>query len=416
MKKITLCVAFFLGAITITKAQVIATGAYSVGVGPLTISDVTNDEDNGDGLNDGAKFIDGTGEGTDEAVYFTFDGTLEDGESYTVNTTVYNPNNSYCDITVSLYNKTDGTELATIGAGLQGVNHVSGDDIKAVELNYTAVASDAGDVLEVRFVKIQAGSYRNYAIDILQLGGVAVGPTVVSPDGSWSGIGDVELTNVTNDADNGDGVADGAIFVDGKSVVIGQGAAFTFDEAMTEGTSYNVVTNVYNSGGSYNKVIVSLYNVTDAVELTTSGTTNLPGGGTVAEISISYTALATDEGDTLELRFVKDFDGNTSRDFSIDNVTVSGSVISTSLAALSIDSSDLSEDVSVYPNPVKDVLYINEGDSVIKNSRLIDVTGKVIFQGSFTNSMNVANYTRGVYFLTLEFENGTAITKTVILK
>lgn len=420
MKKITLLTILLLGVATISKAQVTATGSYSVGVGSVIITDVTNDEDNGDGAGDGAKFIDGAdGTAIDEAVYFTFDGTIENGATYTLNTTLYNVNTSYCNVTVYLYNKTDGTELTSVVAGVQPFNHAAGDDIKAVELNYTAVATDAGDVLEVRYVKTQAGAYRNYAIDILELNGIAVGPTppsVLSPAGSWSPIGDTEITNTIDDGDNGDGVSDGAIFVDGLSVAIGQGVAFTFDDTMEETVVYSVVTNVYNPGSSYNKVVVSLYNVTDGQELKTSGVTNLPGGS-VAEISISYTALSTDEGDVVELRFVKDFDGNMSRDFSIDNVTVGGSVISTDLSTLSIEDTVLNENVSVYPNPATDILNIVGNDIVsVKNIMILDITGKLVHQGSFTQNLNVSSFPRGLYLLRLESETGGVLVKKIILK
>ena len=419
MKKITLLASFLLGVVSTSNAQVSVTGSYSVGVGSVTITNVTNDEDNGDGVGDGAKFIDGAdGSATDEAVYFTFDGTIEEGTSYTVNTTLYNVNTSYCDITVFLYNKTDETELTSVVAGVQPFNHVDGDDIKAVELNYTALASDAGDVLEVRFVKTQAGAYRNYAIDILQLGGVAVGPTqVISPNGGWSSIKSTILSNTTNDADNGDGVGDGAIFVDGTTVELAQGAAFTFDETMQEGDTYELITNVYNSGGSYSKVIVSLFNKTDGTELVASPTTNLPGITGVAEITLNYTALASDAEDVLEIRYVKDFDGNTSRDFSIDNVSINGASISTDLSTLLIEDKILSESILVYPNPLSTVLNIQGTDAVsIKNMMLLDITGKLVYKAAFTKSLNVASFSRGLYLLRLESETGGVVMKKLILK
>ena len=418
MKKITLLTIAVFAIATITNAQVVATGSYTVGVGSVSISDVINDADNGDGVGDGAKFIDGaSGTAIDEAVYFTFDGTIEDGATYTINTTVYNVNTSYCDLKFSLYNKTDNIELATIGAGVQGFNHAAGDDIKAVELNYTAVASDQGDVLEVRYIKTQAGGYRNYAIDILKLNDVAIGSSVsvVSAAGLWSVIGDTTITNTIDDADNGDGENDGAIFVDGLSAAIGQGAAFTFTDAMAEGVLYSIETNVYNPGTSYNKVVVSLYNATDNVTLVSSTVTNLPGA-TAAKITLSYTTLASDIGDDLVLRFVKDFDGNTSRDFSIDNVSVSGSVISTDLPSLSIEDDILKNTISIYPNPSKGIINIKNQSSIdIKSITLIDITGKILIHNSYKSSLNVSEFLGGIYFIKLETTKGAQVIKKMVL-
>lgn len=418
MKKNTLLAILFVGVVSTLKAQVSPTGSYSVGVGSVTITDVTNDEDNGDGVGDGAKFIDGAdGSATDEAVYFTFDGTIEEGASYTINTTLYNVNTSYCDVTVFLYNKTDETELTSVVAGVQPFNHAGGDDIKAVELNYTALASDAGDVLEVRYVKTQAGAYRNYAIDILELNGTAVGPTVVtvSSEGEWTAIGDTTITNSSDDGDNGDGVNDGAIYVDGKSVVIGQGVAFTFSDTMIENVVYSVTTNIYNPDASYNKAVISLYNVTDDRELATTAVTNLPAG-TAVELTISYAALAIDEGDVFQLRYVDAFDGNTSRNFSIDNASINGSTISTDLSTLSTEDFVLKENVSVYPNPVSDVLNIKINDEVgVKKMSLFSISGKLVYQGVYTKSLNVSSFYRGVYLLRLESETGGLYVKKLIL-
>lgn len=417
MKKVTLFTILLLGVVGVLKAQVSPTGLYSVGVGSVTITDVTNDEDNGDGVGDGAKFIDGAdGSATDEAVYFTFDGAIEEGVSYTINTTLYNVNTSYCDVTVFLYNKTDETELTSAVAGVQPFNHAGGDDIKAVELNYTAVAADAGDVLEVRFVKTQAGAYRNYAIDILELNGAAVGPTVitVSSDGEWTTIGDTTITNSTDDEDNGDGVNDGAIYIDGQSVAIGQGAAFTFSDTMIENVVYNVVTNIYNPDASYNKAVVSLYNVTDDKELTSTAVTNLPSG-TAVKLMLSYTALAIDQGDVFQLRFVDAFDGNTSRNFSIDNASINEAVISTDLSTLSIEDTILNKNISVYPNPVSNVLNIEGNDVVsIKNMMILDITGKPVYNGAFIKSLNVSSFSRGMYLLRLESETGGVVVRKVI--
>jgi len=44
---------------------------------------------------------------------------------------------------------------------------------------------------------------------------------VVTTSGVWTEVGDVILSIVTSDLDNGDGVGDGAIFVDGQSGVVG---------------------------------------------------------------------------------------------------------------------------------------------------------------------------------------------------
>ena len=55
---------------------------------------------------------------------------------------------------------------------------------------------------------------------------------VNTSSGAWTPIGDVNLTTVYDDADNGDGIGDGATVVDGQSAVSGLGAAYTFGGTM----------------------------------------------------------------------------------------------------------------------------------------------------------------------------------------
>ncbi|MEL0650735.1 T9SS type A sorting domain-containing protein [Algibacter sp. TI.3.09] len=348
--------------------------------------------------------------------------SCSDLEDYNVNdrnTTLYNFNNSYCTVQVSLYNKTDDIELATNTSGLQGVGHVSGADIDAVTLSYTAVAADNGDVLEVRYVKTQAGASRNYAIDILELNGAAVGPTVVvvSAAGTWSSIGDTALSNTTDDTDNGDGENDGAIYVDGQSAVVGQGAAFTFNDVMLEGTPYEVKTTIYNPDASFCGVTVFLYNVTDGLQLTIPTDSNLSGGN-IGALTINYTAMVSDAGDVLELRYVRDDDGNVVRNFSIDNASINGAVISTDVSSLSIENNLLNTGISIYPNPTNGVINISKTNTNINIKKVIlfDVTGKTIYSQFNNQTINVSNFLKGLYILKIEFQDGGVATRKVVVK
>ena len=89
----------------------------------------------------------------------------------------------------------------------------------------------------------------------------------VNLSGEWAEIGDTNLSIITDDAHNGDGVGDGAIFVDGQSVVVGQGVAYTFDGTMTLSESISLNTYTYNVNVAYGRCDVELYNLTDNILL-----------------------------------------------------------------------------------------------------------------------------------------------------
>ena len=153
---------------------------------------------------------------------------------------------------------------------------------------------------------------------------------VQTTSGIWTAIGDVALSTVYNDADNGDGVGDGAQFVDGLSAIVGQGVSFKFSGTMVAGTSLSVATYTYNPNNSYVKFAFSLYNATDKKVLGTSATISLTNSSSVpVQTNLNYTPTSTDAGDILEIRFIRNDDGNTSRNFAIDNISLNGFFAST---------------------------------------------------------------------------------------
>ncbi|TXD46761.1 polysaccharide lyase family 8 super-sandwich domain-containing protein [Polaribacter sp. IC073] len=142
---------------------------------------------------------------------------------------------------------------------------------------------------------------------------------------TWDPIGNVVITTVTDDADNGDGVGDGATFVDGQSTATGQGAAYTFGGTMQLGESITISTYTYNRNSSYVNLKVELYNKTNSRVLKTSPIIKHDGNDTTpVNTTLSYTAVSADNGDVLQIRYIRTDNGNTARDFAIDNILLVG--------------------------------------------------------------------------------------------
>ncbi|MFD1616294.1 T9SS type A sorting domain-containing protein [Gelatiniphilus marinus] len=93
-------------------------------------------------------------------------------------------------------------------------------------------------------------------------------------------------------------------------------------------------------------------------------------------------------------------------DFTVDN-----SVLSTA-------NNKLSQALKVYPNPTNSILNIGTKSTNvnIKNVKLIDITGKVIYSNTNAKPINVKNYSKGLYLLRLESQEGGVLTKKVVLK
>ena len=84
---------------------------------------------------------------------------------------------------------------------------------------------------------------------------------------------------------------------------------------------------------------------------------------------------------------------------------------------LSVSDKVLNDAVSVYPNPANSRLNINLSDFNIniKNVKLIDVTGKVIYNNNNVETINVKNFSKGLYILKIQSNEGGIFSKKVVI-
>jgi hypothetical protein len=62
-------------------------------------------------------------------------------------------------------------------------------------------------------------------------------------------------------------------------------------------------------------------------------------------------------------------------------------------------------EVNIYPNPANDYFVIDSGDAIPVYVEVMDMTGKVVFNGSQIRQVEVNNWTNGIYFVRMYFEN-----------
>jgi hypothetical protein len=91
-------------------------------------------------------------------------------------------------------------------------------------------------------------------------------------------------------------------------------------------------------------------------------------------------------------------------DFTVDSSVV-----------LSNEDNELSNAIKIYPNPSSSVINISNSNVNIKNIKLIDVTGKVIYNNVNAQSINVSNFSKGLYILRIESQEGAVSSKKVII-
>jgi len=76
---------------------------------------------------------------------------------------------------------------------------------------------------------------------------------------------------------------------------------------------------------------------------------------------------------------------------------------SLNLETLSVKSPLIEIQLKVFPNPVNELLYISHPTENNFDIYLTDITGKKIFKGEVQNQypINISQYTRGIYLLTI---------------
>lgn len=153
------------------------TGGATLPVLEQTPGNTTNQDDDGsnnqsglslDGNQDGSLRINSQHSGTEDmGAYFDFAQSMNPGDEFVFTSRIFNPNSSFINALVTLENATDGSVLATSGSQtLNGANGL----YRSLNLNYTALSSDAGDTLRVRYTGVGVNSTaRDLSIDNLAL-------------------------------------------------------------------------------------------------------------------------------------------------------------------------------------------------------------------------------------------------------
>jgi hypothetical protein len=81
---------------------------------------------------------------------------------------------------------------------------------------------------------------------------------------------------------------------------------------------------------------------------------------------------------------------------------------------LSIEDVVLENQISIYPNPVQNTLYINHLNLTLEHVTLYDVLGKLLADAKNLDVIDVSHYNPGLYFIRIQIENRELIKKVII--
>lgn len=302
--------------------------------------------------------INGFDDQAPQGVIYTIDGTAETDVLYSVEAVVFNGTDSFVKFEVSLYNATEDEIVDRSGdIVIQG----SDENRYTINLSYVALPKDDGDEFQLRFLKpYESGSTamntaRDIFVDSVALE-VTFAPedpvvedyqndfgssftTVVpgpldtneengytgnyfGPELGWENIGYSRMEKRASP----DG--DGGLAINGIGSEPPIGALYTLEGVMEEGTTYLLDFRYFNANTSFVKFQGRLFNFTD--ESVLAATNDLVANANTLEpieASLSYTATAADDGDTLQVRFIRPYeegssDMNTARDIYLEEVAL----------------------------------------------------------------------------------------------
>lgn len=102
-------------------------------------------------------------------------------------------------------------------------------------------------------------------------------------------------------------------------------------------------------------------------------------------------------------------------DFPYSGWGVDNGVIYSEDCSLGVSNNEIETNIIVYPNPVKDILTIdNTNNTEITSIKLYDVLGKLVLHvESNYNQIDVSGLNRGIFFLNIETDRGV-VTKKII--
>lgn len=123
----------------------------------------------------------------------------------------------------------------------------------------------------------------------------------------------------------------------------------------------------------------------------------------VADVNPDLTCIYVDDKDA---PYLLDWDKDATTHF-VNNETECTTVSVTEIAE---------QTISIYPNPTTSIVHLNLAGKSIQNLKMVDVTGKIISEKNHVNStetIDLSNFSNGLYLVILQSENGTQSFKVV---
>ena len=86
-------------------------------------------------------------------------------------------------------------------------------------------------------------------------------------------------------------------------------------------------------------------------------------------------------------------------------------------STLSTDKNVLANSFYIYPNPAKSIVNIESEASVnLKSVALYSILGQEVYRSANTKTIDIANFSKGLYLLKIESNDGAVATKKLVIE
>ena len=85
--------------------------------------------------------------------------------------------------------------------------------------------------------------------------------------------------------------------------------------------------------------------------------------------------------------------------------------VSTNDVALSMNQEELKRNIVLYPNPVNDILHVENG--IVNSVEIYDTRSVLIYKGNSRN-IKMSGYSKGIYIVKIAFNDGFFVTKKIV--
>lgn len=258
--------------------------------------------------------------------------------------------------------------------------------VKAYDNNYNSVESNSVNVLTLNQL-LYCNSLGNSTAD--------------------EKIGKVVLGTISNTSTGTSGYEDFTYL--STDVTAGQSYTITVTPTWTS-TAYSEAYSVYidyNKDGDFLDSGELVWSKTGSTTTPVTGTFIIPANASVASTTMRVSMKYVDTSSPNPATSCETFAYGQVEDYSVN--ILSGS--------LSTSASNLVKSISIYPNPVKDIINIQSKTAGELDYKITDIAGRMISKGkSADKKINIQNLKTGNYILELTDKSGQKTTEKIIKK